>query len=465
MNHQLQRIRQGIEAANKGDLQTAEHLFRLAWQQDTENEGLLFNLIRCLYMQRKCRQVVETYASLHNNSLKPLSDSTVFVLMQSANQCHDVHLYRECVKELHNRRPSDPDVCVQMSAIYIADQMWDLAQAILEQALRDHPNDPCLLTNLAIVYSECGEYKHAELCYRDAVRVTPRQFIGHYNLAKFLMLIGRHQEAKESLLTCLQIVPNAPEAKKALSQLTIDDQSTASLSRFYAFIEKREWDASKECLMHIRSEISLFEFMAAASELNHEDQDEISLYAEYDLDRVVSVSQLLLPTDSLVGLLISELRNNRTLVLNRAGKPTISGLQTHEIFSNTNSPSFQELRIRILRSCEAYIKSQERNSWLNVLRSDSARSLSGWGVILRDGGYQKRHVHPEGIISGVVYLQTPDLTSSNKTNEGNLVFSLDKPLEIIPAVGNMVLFPSYLPHETIAIHGNVERICIAFNVS
>jgi uncharacterized protein (TIGR02466 family) len=183
------------------------------------------------------------------------------------------------------------------------------------------------------------------------------------------------------------------------------------------------------------------------------------------LDRVVSVSQLLLPSESLVGLLISELKNNRTLVLNRAGKPTISGLQTHEVFSNTNSPSFRELRIRILRSCEAYIKSQERNSWLNVLRSDSARRLSGWGVILRDGGYQKRHVHPEGIISGVVYLQTPDLTSSNKTNEGNLVFSLDKSLEIIPAVGNMVLFPSYLPHETIAIHGNEERICIAFNVS
>jgi uncharacterized protein (TIGR02466 family) len=397
--------------------------------------------------------------------LMPVNESIVRIVMQSAMKCKDTPVYRMCLKELYRRCPSDPDLCAQLSAMYIADQMWHEAKTILTQALRIHPSDPGLLTNLAIVYSECGAYVIAEDCYRDAVRATPRQFLGHYNLAKFLQLLGRYDEAIESLRTCLRIVPNAPEAKKALAQITKQDCSIASLARFYASVEQCDWDASKRYLKQIRPEISLFEFMAAASELRREERAEFSLGSQFDLDKVVCTTQLLKPSEALVGLLIGELKQNRTLVLNRAGKPTISGLQTHEIFANTTSRTVQELRTRILRAVEMYVESQETNSWLQGLRTDGAKSLSGWGVILRDGGHQKRHVHPEGLVSGVVYLKTPDLTSSSKTREGNLVFSLNKPLDIIPAVGKIVLFPSYLPHETVAIQGGEERICIAFNVS
>jgi hypothetical protein len=57
------------------------------------------------------------------------------------------------------------------------------------------------------------------------------------------------------------------------------------------------------------------------------------------------------------------------------------------------------------------------------------------------------------------------MTSSSESREGNLVFSRTKSFEIIPDVGMIVMFPSYLPHETVPIHGGEERICIAFNIT
>jgi len=65
----------------------------------------------------------------------------------------------------------------------------------------------------------------------------------------------------------------------------------------------------------------------------------------------------------------------------------------------------------------------------------------------------------------MVYLKTPFQTSSTTTYEGKLVFSRWGAYDIVPEVGKIVLFPSYLPHETIPIQGNVERICIAFNIN
>ena len=151
--------------------------------------------------------------------------------------------------------------------------------------------------------------------------------------------------------------------------------------------------------------------------------------------------------------------------MNRAGKPTVSGLQTHEMLAESIDPAMIELKRRILDVCDEYLRNHAFNPWLKQLDTRLPRYISGWGVILRDRGHQKRHVHPEGVISGVVYLKTPLLTSSAATREGNLVFSRRDNCEIIPEVGRVVIFPSYLPHETVEIHGGEERICIAFNVS
>jgi uncharacterized protein (TIGR02466 family) len=90
--------------------------------------------------------------------------------------------------------------------------------------------------------------------------------------------------------------------------------------------------------------------------------------------------------------------------------------------------------------------------------------LSGWGVVLNKDGYQKRHIHPEAIVSGVIYIKLSDECLDKQLNGGNLMLhSYQSDIMVTPEEGLVVLFPSHLGHETIPLTQNSERICIAFN--
>ena len=90
--------------------------------------------------------------------------------------------------------------------------------------------------------------------------------------------------------------------------------------------------------------------------------------------------------------------------------------------------------------------------------------LSGWCVVLKKGGYQKRHIHPDSLVSGVIYIKLPTESADEQKKEGNLVFPSNNMKMVTPKEGMAVLFPSYLPHETVPISSDDERICIAFNL-
>ena len=90
--------------------------------------------------------------------------------------------------------------------------------------------------------------------------------------------------------------------------------------------------------------------------------------------------------------------------------------------------------------------------------------LSGWAVVLNSEGKQERHIHPDSLVSGVLYLKVPKIVSDKTNTQGNLYFPSNKKLSIVPSVGDLLIFPSYLPHETIPFTSSEERICIAFNL-
>jgi tetratricopeptide (TPR) repeat protein len=465
MSSDFPKFTQAIYLANHGDLASAARLFREVWDMDRTNQATFYGYIRCLHIAKLDDQVVDAIDLMRRNLSSPLNVQILRIGLTAASRCGKDKAYQEILQELHNTCPSDPEVCVQLSALRIRQHQLNEAELILKGGLSKFPADPGLLTNLAILLTEKGDYNRAADCYNTVVKVAPRQFLGHYNLAMFLILLGRHAEARGLLNTCLEIVPSAPEALAAMRLIDERDQRSGGLAQFYQCIDAHDWEGAKQSLLAVKSEISEFKYLAAASELRPIDCDSLSLGTFFDFSRVVFTAQILRSEEPLVNELVCCLESNPSLVLNRAGKPTVSGLQTHEVLAECIDPAMIELKRRILEVCDEYLRNHAFNPWLKQLSNRVPRNISGWGVILRDRGHQKRHVHPEGVISGVVYLKTPLLTSSAATSEGNLVFSLRENCEIIPEVGKVVIFPSYLAHETVEIRGDEERICIAFNVS
>ena len=87
-------------------------------------------------------------------------------------------------------------------------------------------------------------------------------------------------------------------------------------------------------------------------------------------------------------------------------------------------------------------------------------------------GYHTSHIHPDGWLSGVIYLKTTDLSNND---EGAIEFGLhgydlpitneDYPRKLHrPRKGDIVLFPSSLFHRTIPFTTDSERCVIAFDI-
>ena len=94
-----------------------------------------------------------------------------------------------------------------------------------------------------------------------------------------------------------------------------------------------------------------------------------------------------------------------------------------------------------------------------------------WSVRLRRHGFHVNHTHPLGWISSAFYIAVPDEADDEEKKSGWL--KLGEPLHrmpfgearrfIKPRPGLLVLFPSYLWHGTMPIHGDQTRLTIAFD--
>ena len=157
------------------------------------------------------------------------------------------------------------------------------------------------------------------------------------------------------------------------------------------------------------------------------------------------------------------IKKQESLIWDRAGKPTRHGMQSHELILGVNNEDILDLTNRLNPLISEFLKSNP----LLIKMSQSTNfqhKLSGWGVVLSKAGYQKRHIHPEAVVSGVIYIKLSSKCIDKSLSEGNLLLhSYQDDVMITPEEGLVVIFPSYLGHETIPLTSDHERICIAFN--
>lgn len=101
------------------------------------------------------------------------------------------------------------------------------------------------------------------------------------------------------------------------------------------------------------------------------------------------------------------------------------------------------------------------------------RFNGSWSVRLRDSGFHMNHLHPEGWISSCYYVGLPEAVDFASGHQGWLKFgetALDLGAResiaqlVRPAVGTLVLFPSYFYHGTVPFAGDDHRTTIAFDV-
>ena len=91
---------------------------------------------------------------------------------------------------------------------------YDAALTSYRLALRDQPDDPKVLQNMAIAYSKTGRLDEAVRCYRRALELEPKLSGAHYGIAFLLLRKGETREAEDHLRVFLNQPPKGSEADR-----------------------------------------------------------------------------------------------------------------------------------------------------------------------------------------------------------------------------------------------------------
>lgn len=147
---------------------------------------------------------------------------------------------------------------------------------------------------------------------------------------------------------------------------------------------------------------------------------------------------------------------------------------TANLFAQRDDAPVVALREQILATVRAYVDAMPDSPTHPYFgrRGKGLGFAGSWSSRLRDGGFHTHHIHPEGWISGVYYLQVPPAAEA-EDQSGWLTFGVPNlgPEVSLPALhavqpkpGRLVLFPSYFWHGTVPFQDEIPRITIAFDL-
>ncbi len=150
------------------------------------------------------------------------------------------------------------------------------------------------------------------------------------------------------------------------------------------------------------------------------------------------------------------------------------GTQTPGDLFEHNSPAISRLRTLLSETVLTNVGEEFNKTLANqhpLKRSISPYINSAWSIKTTEGGSHISHVHSRGWYSSAYYVSVPNEVSEG--NGGELVLGVPsfftpdtvEPLAVItPKAGHLVLFPSYLWHQTNPFKSDSPRVVVAFDV-
>ena len=162
-----------------------------------------------------------------------------------------------------------------------------------------------------------------------------------------------------------------------------------------------------------------------------------------------------------------EIKKNR----NKLYTPVVIGHKSIGNLFESKTKNINNLKSVIKKNINNYKKNFSDKKNLMINKFPDKYNLNAWFISLKKGGEVTSHIH-DGWLSGVFYVKRPEdkrnfrgdieLTSRFKNLPLIKKTQNRKTLRIKP--GDLLLFPSSLPHRVIPFDMNKERLSIAFDM-
>lgn len=342
----------------------------------------------------------------------------------------------------------------------------DEAIAAYRRAIALRPDYAAAYANLANVLNSIGSREEAIAMARKAVSLNSRAPQAYNNLGVILRESGHLKDAIHAFENATQI---APGFTLAWSNLAL---TWLQLGRFEEAIH-----ACNHCLAIEPMSSQALAFKALALNAAQED-DQAKFF--FDFDRLIRKSMIAPPAnfaslESYNTTLAQYVKSRPDLHYEPVNNTTRGGWQSLDLTRDaTPSPLLDYLRRMIDAAVEDYAQSITAVEHLPFRRARPQQwSLVMWTTVLQAGGFQEPHIHSDGWLSGVYYVQTPVQTAGSAAGAGVIEFgrgpasiplAAGPVLTLSPQAGMMLLFPSYMYHSTRPHEGEQERISIAFDI-
>jgi len=156
----------------------------------------------------------------------------------------------------------------------------------------------------------------------------------------------------------------------------------------------------------------------------------------------------------------------------------IGGTQSPGSLFSTPNRYLDELKQRLLRLIRTELFENQLFSGepdFDRRRSKDVAMSASWSIKVKASGHHVPHVHSKGWLSCVYYVAVPDTVADPEAGNHDGWLALGRPgieagfeteplAYIQPKAGRLVVFPSYVWHETLPFEGHGDRTVIAFDL-
>ncbi len=376
------------------------------------------------------------------------------------------------------------------------------AEAALEDLLAGVPDHPQILNYLAVTVNLRGNHLRAEKLLIRAVEVDPNFIEAWNNLGLLSLEYGKSKVAANAFQKICKLNPDAADPLINLAHalhsgglfqdairayrrgLTIQPNHPSAWATFCrALLIEGEWREAVSAADHQLAiqpghSVALALKSVAIQELG-EDENWQKLV---DFDSLIQPFNIEVPSGYLDlktfnDTLSDFCQNHPSLEYTPNNKSTKLGFQTKNLSEESDSPITDLLKVidkyaKLYRaerpvSTDHPFLNQQPNIWHYDI----------WATVLESGGHQDSHIHRDGWLSGVYYVQTPTSISKNQRDSDTagwiefgrpVVYPKAQATPVTrcypPTEGCLYLFPSYFYHRTIPFLSETRRISIAFDL-
>lgn len=375
------------------------------------------------------------------------------------------------LRRLTREQPGHVEGHASLAAILHDQNRFDEAIAACERGLALAPDHRKLLNTLASSLTGAGRYDEAIALLERMVRAHPQFAQGHRYLGTIYTKLGRCDEAVAAFDRATALEPGEVAADVGAAEvLMLNGRAAEALARLDRALGVAVWDVRALALK-----------VLALAELGRTDEERW-LADPQRLVRTIHLRELGYTAEQ-IGML------NRALSAFATDEPSMredppeyatkKGWHTTVNLAEAENEGVDVLKRFIAYAFERRLKAlPEEDPAHPFVRGAPPRfHLDLWAVKMASGGKMLPHIHADGWLSGVYYVDVPAVVDDPAAGEAGWLkigtpradIRLTRPTltrTVKPEPGLIVTFPSYLWHDTVPLpESNTEqRLCLAFDL-